>query len=99
MFKNLFYFSNLKPFESENIFEIYLIGGICMKFLYPLGRKPGNGGATPQACQCSNSKELYSATRTGNDGCIHCGCSCGNDGEYRTGNRVNAIRTFRSSTI
>jgi len=94
--------ASLKPLGSSIFFEMYKlhIGGInVMKFLYPLGRKPGDGGATPQACQCSGSTELYSATRTANDGCFHCGCSCGSNGEYRTGNRVNAIRTFRSSTL
>ena len=33
------------------------------------------------------------------DGCVHCGCGCGGEGEYRTGNRVNAVATFRSSTL
>ena len=27
------------------------------------------------------------------------GCGCGGEGEYRTGNRVNAVATFRSSTL
>lgn len=70
-----------------------------MKFLYPLGRKAGDNEVTPQACQCSGGSALYAAARTANDGCFHCGCSCGTDGAYRTGNRVNALRTFRSSTL
>lgn len=26
--------------------------------------------------------------------CFHCGCGCGSNGEYRTGNRVAALRSF-----
>ena len=38
-------------------------------------------------------------TEANDDGCVHCGCGCGGEGEYRTGNRVNAVATFRSSTL
>lgn len=65
-----------------------------MKFINPIGRTPGSG-VRPSACQCSSG---YAGYRGNDDGCFHCGCGCGSDGEYRTGNRVNSVRTMRSST-
>ena len=66
-----------------------------MKFVYPIGRTPGSG-VQPRACMCTDG---YAGYRGNDDGCVHCGCGCGGEGEYRTGNRVNAVATFRSSTL
>lgn len=65
-----------------------------MKFVNPIGRTPGSG-VQPRACMCTDG---YAGYRGNDDGCVHCGCGCGGEGEYRTGNRVNAVATFRSST-
>ena len=70
-------------------------GGIVMKFVNPIGRTPGSG-VQPRACMCTDG---YAGYRGNDDGCVHCGCGCGGEGEYRTGNRVNAVATFRSSTL
>lgn len=63
-----------------------------MKFVNPIGRTPGSG-VQPRACMCTDG---YAGYRGNDDGCVHCGCGCGGEGEYRTGNRVNAVATFRS---
>lgn len=60
-----------------------------------IGRTPGSG-VQPRACMCTDG---YAGYRGNDDGCVHCGCGCGGEGEYRTGNRVNAVATFRSSTL
>ena len=65
-----------------------------MKFINPIGRKPGSG-VQPNACTCSSG---YAGYRGNSDGCIHCGCGCGSEGQYRTGNRVKSIRTIRASS-
>ncbi|MCW6701591.1 Apre_1838 family putative sactipeptide bacteriocin [Anaerococcus sp. NML200537] len=39
----------------------------------------------------------FAGYRGNNDSCIHCGCGCGGKGEYRTGNRVRALKTPRAS--
>lgn len=65
-----------------------------MKFINPVGRTAG-GGDTIKACMCSTG---YAGYRGNNDSCIHCGCGCSSGGAYRTGNRVKAISTIRSST-
>ena len=66
-----------------------------MKFVNPIGRTPGSG-VQPRACMCTDG---YAGYRGNDDGCVHCGCGCGGEGEYRTGNRVNAVATFRSIAI
>ncbi|MCI7243504.1 MAG: Apre_1838 family putative sactipeptide bacteriocin [Lachnobacterium sp.] len=48
------------------------------------------------ACACH---EGYAGYRGNDDSCLHCGCGCGDAGEYRTGNRVAALETIRSSTL
>lgn len=65
-----------------------------MEFINPVGRATG-GGDTIKACACTTG---YAGYRGNNDSCLHCGCGCGSNGEYRTGNRVKALSTFRSST-
>lgn len=66
-----------------------------MEFVNPTGRTAGSG-VQPRACMCSTG---YAGYRGNDDSCIHCGCGCGSDGAYRTGNRVNATTTLRSSTL
>lgn len=65
-----------------------------MKFIDPVGRVTG-GGDTIKACMCATG---YAGYRGNNDSCTHCGCGCSSGGAYRTGNRVKAISTIRSST-
>lgn len=55
-----------------------------------------NNNFLSKKCMCTDG---YAGYRGNDDGCVHCGCGCGGEGEYRTGNRVNAVATFRSSTL
>lgn len=66
-----------------------------MEFINPLGRSVGSGNQ-PMACACH---EGYAGYRGNDDSCFHCGCGCGDAGEYRTGNRLGAFTTIRSSTL
>lgn len=66
-----------------------------MKFINPVGRELGDG-VHFEACMCSDGG-TFSSTKSVGDHCFHCGCWCGSGGEYRTGNRVAAVRTIRKS--
>jgi putative bacteriocin precursor len=64
-----------------------------MKFINPVGRTPSST-IQPMACMCSGN--LF-ATGKGTDSCINCGCACGSSGQYRSGNRLDALVTPRAS--
>lgn len=63
-----------------------------MDFLKPLGK---GSDIQPQACMCSTMDAHAGAKQSSwIPPCLHCGCSCGGSGEYKTGNRVAALRSI-----
>ncbi len=55
-----------------------------------------NIGVRPMACVCHTTSGHANARNSNSwlSPCLHCGCSCDSKGQYKTGNRVAALRTI-----